>query len=230
MERNRFVQRLAAGGLSFLLLVGLVVAAGVWLLYPAEKKDAAEEEVKSVMAPLPTPLPTPVISSGGLRREQEKGLEDTAEAEPVVEIAPEAEALPLYFIWPVTGVLERRYDENTLSYDTTMADWRTHKGWDIAAGLGGHVLSTADGTVSAIYQDPLYGTTVEIDHGQGVVSVYANLGAEPTVSVGQSVQVGDVIGAVGESAICEVGEAYHLHFAMKHNGVSADPAKWLPER
>ena len=55
---------------------------------------------------------------------------------------------------------------------------------------------------------------------------WAVLQAQP----GDTVRVGDVIGAVGDTALCEIGEAYHLHFAMKLNGVSADPANWLPER
>ena len=226
MERKSFFRKLAGGSLAlFLFLAGLIVGL-IALLYPRDKKPETET-VKPVMAALPTPVPTvrPQIVQPAARPMEPVAVPEAEEPE-----AEETMALPLYFIWPVTGMLERGYDEETLSYDTTMADWRTHNGWDIAAGLGGHVLSAANGVVSAVYTDPLYGTTVEIDHGDGLVSVYANLSAEPTVSVGQSVLVGDVIGAVGESALCEVGESYHLHFAMKLNGQTADPANWLPER
>ena len=118
----------------------------------------------------------------------------------------------------------------TLLYDQTMADWRTHDGWDISAALGTQVLAAADGTVTDIRQDDLYGTVVEISHGGGLVSCYANLAEIPTVSVGDSVRVGDVIGAVGNTALCEIGEPYHLHFTMKLTGKSADPGNWLPER
>ena len=111
-----------------------------------------------------------------------------------------------------------------------MGDWRTHEGWDIAAAMGGSVLSAADGTVSRVYTDELYGTTVEINHGCGVVSCYANLSDSPAVSVGDRVRGGDVIGQVGDTALCEVGEECHLHFAMKLNGALEDPARWLPER
>ena len=226
MERKSFFRKLAGGSITlFLFLAGLILGA-LWLLYPREKEPEAET-LKPAMAALPTPAPTvkPQIVMPTVQPMEPVAVPEAEE--PEVE---ETMALPLYFIWPVTGMLERDYDEQNLRYDTTMADWRTHNGWDIAAGLGGHVLSAANGTVSAVYVDPLYGTTVEIDHGDGLVSVYANLAAEPTVSVGQSVLVGDVIGAVGESALCEVGEGYHLHFAMKLNGITADPANWLPER
>ncbi len=225
MERKRFFQRFFSGSLTLFLLLSALLVGFVWLLYPKERRTESEE-AKPAMAALPTPTPT-------LPEQLVKPSPALSEPVEIPEAECEAEetmALPLYFIWPVTGNLERGYDAEKLTYDVTMADWRTHNGWDIAAGLGGHVLSAADGTVSAVFADPLYGTTVEIDHGEGVVSVYANLAAEPTVSVGQSVQVGDIIGAVGESALCEVGECYHLHFAMKLNGELSDPANWLPER
>lgn len=228
MERKSFFRRLAGGSLAlFLFLAGVIVGA-IWLLYPKEK-ETKTETLKPAMAALPTPIPAPPMQQQTSKPKVES-MEPVVVPEADKPEAEEAAALPLYFIWPVTGMLERGYDGETLSYDTTMADWRTHNGWDIAAGLGGHVLSAANGTVSAVYTDPLYGTTVEIDHGDGLVSVYANLAAEPTVSVGQNVLVGDIIGAVGESAICEVGESFHLHFAMKLNGETADPANWLPER
>lgn len=228
MERKSFFRSLAGSSITLVLFLAGIIVGAIALLYPKEKQ-LKSETVHSTMAALPSPLPTPVIREESVKPKLE-AVEPVVVPEPEEPEAVETVALPLYFIWPVTGMLERGYDEDNLSYDTTMADWRTHNGWDIAAGLGGHVLSAANGVVSAVYTDPLYGTTVEIDHGEGLCSVYANLAAEPTVSVGQTVLVGDIIGAVGESAICEIGESYHLHFAMKLNGETADPANWLPER
>lgn len=233
MKRRSILQRLTDGGAVLLLPAAGLLIALICLLYPGGKEQESEN-VKNVMATLPVPAvtaqPVPAretVIPTVMLPESERSAAAEEEAK---EAEEEETVLPLYFIWPVSGMLERGYDSQTLSYDATMADWRSHRGWDIAAGLGGHVLAAADGTVGAIYEDPLYGTTVEIEHGEGVVSVYANLAAEPTVSVGQTVQVGDVIGAVGESALCEVGEGFHLHFAMKLNGENADPALWLPER
>ena len=113
-------------------------------------------------------------------------------------------------------------------YDTTMGDWRTHDGVDIAAALGTHVMAGADGTVTDVYDDPLYGTTVVISHGGGYETVYSNLAATPTVEIGDKVSAGDTIGAVGTTAICEAGEVYHLHFAMSCDGASLDPRNTSP--
>lgn len=40
------------------------------------------------------------------------------------------------FIRPVNGVLLRGFSAEALSYDRTMADWRVHRGWDIACAAG----------------------------------------------------------------------------------------------
>lgn len=237
MERKRFFSNFLScfSGKGFtivLLLSAAIIATSVWLMIAGGKttEDTASEKL-TLEPSLPTvaeqpskPLPeTPEVE---LIIPEEKA----AEAEPVWNETEVPDAKPLYFIWPVSGILERGHSLDTLRYDRTMADWRTHDGWDISAALGTQVLSAANGTVLDIRTDELLGTVVEIDHGNGVVSCYANLAAEPTVTAGQSVQVGDVIGAVGDSALGEVGESCHLHFSMRLNGESADPGNWLPER
>ena len=148
--------------------------------------------------------------------------------EPVQAWAPEPEAAPGLFVWPVQGEIEVPYTMTSLRYDRTMADWRTHDGIDIAAELGTHVTAIAAGTVEKIYTDDLYGVTMVIDHGAGIKSIYSNLAETPTVYEGSSVSVGEVIGAVGNTAICETGEVTHLHLNMTLDGQSVDPCEYLP--
>jgi len=45
----------------------------------------------------------------------------------------------------------------------------------------------------------------------------------PTVKEGDSVQMGQVIGAVGATALGEAAQTAHLHFAVQKNGLSVDP-------
>lgn len=130
--------------------------------------------------------------------------------------------------WPVSGEIERGYTVEALAYDVTMADWRTHDGVDILAQQGEVVVAAGDGEVVSVKQDDLYGTTVVIDHGSGVKTTYSNLAQTPTVSEGDSVKAGDVIGSVGKSAICEIGQGSHLHFAMSRDGKSVDPTQYMP--
>ena len=90
--------------------------------------------------------------------------------------------------WPVSGEIERGYSVEALSYDVTMADWRTHDGVDILAQQGEVVVAAGDGEVVSVTQDDLYGTTVVIDHGSGIKTQYSNLADTPTVSPGDKVK------------------------------------------
>ena len=159
--------------------------------------------------------------------------------EPVVEEAEEPaqavwaeeeEVLPdmSVTVWPVEGELERLYDVDHLHYDVTMRDWRTHDGLDIQAPLGQTVCAAMPGVVRFVQDDGFYGTFVTVDHGDGTCAVYANLASMPAVSVGDWVQAGDVIGAVGTTALCEIGQGTHLHFAVYLDGESVDPLDYLP--
>ena len=82
-------------------------------------------------------------------------------------------------------------------------------------------------TVSAVTTDDLMGTTVTIDHGKGMESVYANLSPSLNVQAGTEVDAGTVLGTVGTSAIAESASPSHLHFAMREYGVSIDPGHYL---
>ena len=134
---------------------------------------------------------------------------------------------PIY-LWPVSGEPERAYSADRLAYDVTMRDWRTHEGLDIAAAMGETVYAAHAGSVQSIVQDGLFGTVLTVDHGDGVRTVYANLAAQPAVSVGDWVEAGSIIGSVGDTALCEIGQGTHLHFAVEVDGISADPSSYLP--
>ena len=110
-----------------------------------------------------------------------------------------------------------------LTYNATMRDWRTHDGMDIACAVGAQVRAAMTGVVSDIYDDDFLGTVVELTHPGGYTTVYANLTAMPTVSEGDEVQAGQVIGAVGATALGEAAQTAHLHFAVQKNGASVDP-------
>jgi len=142
----------------------------------------------------------------------------------------EKETAQLAFIWPLSGNIATEYSVDELVYNKTMMAWRTHAGLDIEASIGTKVMAAADGTVADVRDDDMYGTTVVIDHGAGLMSVYSNLARVPTVKPGDTVALGAVIGAVGDTAIGEAGEVAHLHFAMSLDGDSVDPGEYLPRR
>ncbi len=153
----------------------------------------------------------------------------TAEAEAQPPEAA-AEVIATAFGWPIKGDICSPYSVDALHYDRTMQDWRTHSGIDIEADLGAKVLAAADGTVERVYTDQMYGVTVVLYHGAGLRSIYCNLAGTPTVQAGDTVALGQVIGAVGDTADAENGDVNHLHFAMTLDETRVDPLTFLPER
>ena len=171
--------------------------------------------------PTPTPSPKPAATPS-------PSVSATPAPSPSPSVAPTP--APLVFTWPVNGSVISPHSVEALAYDPTMGDWRTHAGIDIAASIGTEVKATAAGTVISIYEDDLYGTTVVIDHGKDLTSVYSNLAAVPTVKTGAKVSTGTVIGTVGNTAPAESRLSNHLHFAMYHCDIAVDPLNYLPER
>ena len=184
------------------------------------------------LRPAVEPTDPPAVSSARITAPPVASAAPSPSAQPAPSStpAPSLAPAPLVFTWPVKGAVIAGFSVETLAYNETMGDWRTHNGLDLAAQLGTQVLAAANGTVSALYQDDLMGTVVEIDHGQGLVSQYANLADVPTVKVGDAVTTGAVIGSVGETAAAESGRQAHLHYSLLKEGYPVDPADYLPER
>lgn len=157
------------------------------------------------------------------------------EADPDAQSRTEAEepadesSGPVVYTWPVKGEILRDFSAETLSLDPTLGDWRTHGGVDIASTLGVEVLALCSGTVSEVYDDGLMGTTVVIDHGNGLSAAYCNLAGQPTVESGDVVETGTIIGTVGDTAIAESGMPAHLHLEVSLNGILVDPTEYLPD-
>ena len=73
-----------------------------------------------------------------------------------------------------------------------------HKGVDFAGELGDDVVSTGDGKVVFVGERGGYGKSIVVDHGFGYQSHYAHLNSY-TVTLGDEVTRGQIIGAVGNS-------------------------------
>ncbi len=107
-----------------------------------------------------------------------------------------------------------------------------HSGIDIGRNLnppkpidGASIVAAGSGKVIWASARGGYGNTVMIDHGNGVVTLYAhqqNGGIK--VSVGQHVEKGQRIGTVGSTGY---STGAHLHFEVRVNGTPVDPMKYL---
>ncbi len=180
-------------------------------------------------------LPTGQDVTGGQSTQTvvPKTTEQPDDPAPVKQTEGESSQKPkpvaVVYTWPVKGEILRDFSVETLSPDPTLGDWRTHGALDIAAAKGVEVLAMAPGTVTEVYEDGLMGTTVVIDHGNGLSTTYCNLAGQPTVEPGDKVETGTIIGAVGDTAIAESGLASHLHLEAWLNGKPVDPVDYLPK-
>lgn len=136
----------------------------------------------------------------------------------------------LLFMMPCSGEVINAFSNNILVYNKTLDDWRVQNGVDIAAKQGTAIVAAADGTVSDIKQDVLYGQEVIIDHGNGIKTIYGNLTTNVTVKKAQKVNIGDVIGCIGQTAQGEISLVSHLYFAMTKNNVYIDPFTFVKNR
>ncbi len=127
------------------------------------------------------------------------------------------------------ATVTKDFSDEILVYSVTMNDYRVHLGVDFASSVGNPVAAFCDGVIQSIEEDPLMGYSVTVDHGDGLVSVYRNLAEilPQGIEVGKSVQSGEVIAGVGESALIECAESPHLHFEVLLNGEAVDPGDYL---
>ncbi|WP_256646255.1 M23 family metallopeptidase [Thermomonas paludicola] len=98
-----------------------------------------------------------------------------------------------------------------------------HKGIDFQASVGDPVLAVADGVVSFAGVRTGYGNTVEIDHGNGMVTRYAH-NSRLTHQVGDLVRAGQEIAKAGSTGR---STGAHVHFEVWQDGVVVNPRKFL---
>jgi len=99
----------------------------------------------------------------------------------------------------------------------------THHGIDMAAPLGTEVFATAEGIVTEIGEDAVYGKYIIIKHGSKWASLYGHLQRVDTTLRAQ-VKSSTLIGRVGSTGL---STGPHLHFELRENGIAQDPKKHL---
>lgn len=99
-----------------------------------------------------------------------------------------------------------------------------HAGLDVAVGTGTPVFAPSGGSVLAVEDFYFTGGTVVVDHGQGVLTLYAHL-SRIDVRAGQTLRRGETIGASG---VTGRATGPHLHWVVVVGGTSVDPELFVP--
>jgi septal ring factor EnvC (AmiA/AmiB activator) len=180
--------------------------------------DSLENLVKKltvVMArtPPPPPLPPPpthIIVATPHHQQQAVAMVTPSHPPPVV--VP-FNGTPGHFAWPIEGRMLSSFGGDS-------------SGLLIAGSAGEEVHAVADGRVAFANWLKGYGLLVIVDHGHGVMSLYANNDAL-LKNAGDTVQAGEALATVGSSG----GQGRNaLYFEIRQNGKAVDPRAWLRPR
>jgi murein DD-endopeptidase MepM/ murein hydrolase activator NlpD len=128
-------------------------------------------------------------------------------------------------VWPLAA-------ENSAVLGSTYGDRdhprageeRFHAGLDLRARQGTPVYASAGGVVLASESSGAYGNLVILDHGGGLLTLYAH-NERNLVRLGEEVRRGQPIAVVGHTGNA-TGD--HLHFEVRWNGGTVDPRTVLP--
>jgi murein DD-endopeptidase MepM/ murein hydrolase activator NlpD len=163
------------------------------------------------------PLASYLLINGELRQRNSNTLRDLAKR------SQEA------FLWdrpfkqlPNTQSMASFADHRTYLYQGKEVDQQDHLGFDLASFRRAPVLAANSGVVLLAEYFGIYGNTVVIDHGYGLMSLYAHL-SSISVSEDQKVRHGEEVGRTGQTGLAG-GD--HLHFSMLLHGLQINPLEW----
>ena len=215
MQEKSRKQSAATYGVMILCL--LAAAIGAW---GAARKDAQIDKLApQSTASAPSNLPTEYAPA-------DVPVTGVPYSEPETETETETEAPQPKYLLPMGSFIVKDYSGDSVVYSNTMQDWRVHTGVDFGDSRGQSVLAIADGTVTDVREDVLWGVVLTVDHGDGVIARYCGLEKGSTPEVDTEVEQGVVIGKLGEIPV-ESKDGPHLHLEIRKNGVRVDPWKLL---
>lgn len=193
------------------------------------RKDALQEDstwtqpdttvnqpATDVPEPTTAPSAAPPASSSSSGAQSESAA---ASAGPAATAAPSAQPAASSAFWQAKPIAEFSGEE--LVYNETLGDWRTHNGADYAAKAGDTVSPVCGGTVTAVTEDALWGTVVEITDEDEVLWRYCGL-TDAAVHPGEGVTTATTLGKVG-SIPAESKTAAHIHLECLKQDAYQDP-------
>lgn len=220
IKETRFAQLIGAKGAYMALAAAVLAAGGAGAAAYSKAVKTAEESYELNISKNSLP------DAAAAEKKQTNVIKPPSESSSVVEkVSDEQKTQPN--VMPINGEILEPFSFNELVKSKTLGIWKTHDGVDISASIGDPVKSMNKGEVTAVEEDPLWGYTVVVDHGGGIMGYYYNLSSAVAVEEGDKVQAGQTLGAVGDTAQIEAAVGTHLHFALKRNGDWIDPIGYI---
>lgn len=134
------------------------------------------------------------------------------------------------FLWngafqrlPRSAVKANFGDFRTYMLNGQKIDEQTHTGLDLASVAHADIPAAQAGRVVFVDRLGIYGNMVLIDHGLGLMTLYAHM-SEFQVKPGDEVTAGQILGKTGTTGMA-VGD--HVHFGVLVGGIPVTPIEWL---
>lgn len=134
----------------------------------------------------------------------------------------------MVFQLPVeNGTVTKGYSADQHVFNQTLNRYEVHLGIDFGGAEGAKVYAAYGGKIESIETKYLTGTTIVIDHGNNLKTIYNSLTADETLKVGQAIEKGQVLGTISATNLQEYKDGAHLHFQTMENGAYINPEKYL---
>ncbi len=193
----------------------------------AEVPKAADSKTVASIASnsLPRPfagrltLPSHADIDGMIRRASELSQSFRAVSDTLTKNFERLASTPS--ILPTPGWLSSEFSKSR--FHPVLHQSRPHEGIDLSAPMGAPIVAPASGRVISVSNEPGYGNTFQIDHGNGIVTKFAHC-SRIVVHVGQQVTRGQLIATVGNTGLAT---GPHLHYEVHVNGQPVDPLKYV---
>lgn len=222
---NKVKQFLKKEGFYVILFVCLCAVATVAAVTAGRNNSKSSEEDNVALEQTEKEVVTQPEKPENSLQVQEK-LEPVPTVQNDDDTAVVSSQTEVSFKNPVEGTLGRSYSEDPVYWATTNS-YKNHLAMDVKATEGTAVVAVSAGVVKKV-DVSTEGTYVEIDHQNGLTTVYGNLKEQVSVKAGDKVTAGQEIGAVGKTtnlAYEEYGD--YLHFQVLQDGKEVDPAKYV---
>ena len=132
------------------------------------------------------------------------------------------------FILPVdNSTVICDYTSASVVYNQTLNVYTGHLAIDFGAEYGASVKAVYGGVIESVTASYLTGTTVTINHGNGLKTVYNSIEVDDAIQEGITVSQGAVIGQVSDNNRQEYKDGPHLHFEVWQDGEKISPYKYL---
>ena len=163
-----------------------------------------------------------------IEEETNNGNTETPVIKPEDDINSEPTVSVIEFIMPVKdATVIKDYVGASVVYNQTLGLYSGHKAIDFASTEGADVYCVYDGVIESVQTSKVNGTTIVIDHGNGLKTVYNSIEATEHLQEGLTVNKGEVIGQVSDNNKTEYLDGAHLHFEVIKNGEKIDPTEYL---